>query len=466
MTTLTLAPQGGATTPPAQIAPAKPARQNGKLLVRQLRHLSKDARLEEGVEPHLAITTIWIVAGSVFAMLLWAAFATVPEVAHGEGRIEPKGFERAVQHAGGGVIKRIAVRSGERVEKGQLLAILDDPSLDAEITRVRARELTLSLEAERLRAFAEGRAADFSPFAASSKADVDEAASTLDAMRSALADRRQVAERQLEQKEQELTINRTRLESELKAYAQIDELSVRREQLYEKGLLAFSAIAEIRRELAVKTGEIEVLRERIMQAQNAITEFRARLSTIGSNERSKALQELQTVQGDIEAVRATRRKLVTQTRQLRLTAPVSGVVLSVEGVTEGVVLQAGADLMRIVPDEAPLIARIRIEPRDIGRLQLGQDVHIKVSAYDFVRYGSVPGRLTYISAGSFTDIDGRAYFSAEVELDRVYLGAHAGDSPILSGMTVTADIINGERTILEYLLKPIRTALSASLTEN
>lgn len=451
----------------AACAPAMKTRHsNGRLRARQLRHLSKDARLEEGVEPHLAMTTIWVVAGSVFALLFWAAFATVPEVAHGEGRIEPKGFERAVQHAGGGVIKHIAVRSGEHVERGQLLAVLDDPSLQAEITRVRARELTLGLEAERLRAFAEGREADFSAFGAANKADIDEAASTLDAMRSALADRRQVAERQLDHKEQELNIHKTRLDAELTAYDQLHQLSTRRELLYEKELLAFAAIADIRRELAAANGEIEILRERITQAQNAITEFRARLSTIGSNERSEALQKLQSVQGEIEAMRATRRKLLAQTNQLRLVAPVTGVVLSVEGITEGVVLQPGVDLMRIVPDAAPLIARIRIDPRDIGRLQIGQDVHVKVSAYDFVRYGSVPGRLSYLSAGSFIGPDETDYFAAEVELSRTHLGLRPDESPILSGMTVSADIINGERTILQYLLKPIRTALDASLTEN
>ena len=120
--------------------------------------------------------------------------------------------------------------------------------------------------------------------------------------------------------------------------------------------------------------------------------------------------------------------------------------------------------MEIVPADAPLVVALRIPPRYIGHLKTGQPVQIKSSSFDFSRYGSAPGTLEFISAATFTGENGDRYYQGRVKLARNYIGDDARNT-VIPGMTVMADVITGQKTVLEYLLKPIRNAMSTAFTE-
>jgi adhesin transport system membrane fusion protein len=130
----------------------------------------------------------------------------------------------------------------------------------------------------------------------------------------------------------------------------------------------------------------------------------------------------------------------------------------------GSVVQPGQTLMEIVPAEAPLVVALKIPPRYVGHLKPGQPVQVKISSYDFARYGSIPGRLDFVSAATFNGDNGERYFQGRVKLDQAYVGQDKGKA-IMPGMTVMADIITGDKTVLQYLLKPLRNAISTAFTE-
>lgn len=121
--------------------------------------------------------------------------------------------------------------------------------------------------------------------------------------------------------------------------------------------------------------------------------------------------------------------------------------------------------MEVVPLDQHLVVEARISPRDIGHLQVGQTVRVKISSYDFARYGALDGNLAFISATTFPGVQGQPYYRGRISLSQNYVGDDPQKNIVLPGMTAEADIVTGKKTILAYLLKPIHLSLRTALTE-
>jgi HlyD family secretion protein/adhesin transport system membrane fusion protein len=131
----------------------------------------------------------------------------------------------------------------------------------------------------------------------------------------------------------------------------------------------------------------------------------------------------------------------------------------------GAVLAPGAMVAEILPREATLSVDARAEPRDIGFLRLGQEVRLKVAAYDFARFGTVPGRVERISAGVFQDANRLPYHRVRVALTQEHVGDDPNFAPLAAGMTVQAEITTGRKSVLHYMLKPIYAATATAFRE-
>jgi adhesin transport system membrane fusion protein len=134
--------------------------------------------------------------------------------------------------------------------------------------------------------------------------------------------------------------------------------------------------------------------------------------------------------------------------------------------TIGAVIEPGKTVMEIVPVEKDLEVEAMVPPSDVGHMKTGQPVKIKVSAYDFSRYGNVTGVLENISASTFQSEKKESFYKAKIKLDRNYVGNDETRNLILPGMTVQAGIITGNKTILQYLLKPLQVATDSAFHEN
>jgi HlyD family secretion protein/adhesin transport system membrane fusion protein len=129
------------------------------------------------------------------------------------------------------------------------------------------------------------------------------------------------------------------------------------------------------------------------------------------------------------------------------------------------VLSAGQTVMSIVPVDEELVVEAQIPPRDIGYIRPGQPVHVKLSAYDFSRYGVVKGTLERVSASAFQGRGGEHYYRARIKLSKSYVGSNPDQNAIIPGMTAMADIQTGRKTILDYLLKPVQAAAATAFSE-
>jgi HlyD family type I secretion membrane fusion protein len=195
-------------------------------------------------------------------------------------------------------------------------------------------------------------------------------------------------------------------------------------------------------------------------------ELQDRIADLDALERQDAVGELGTVTAELAQVNEALARATDQVTRLEVTAPVSGFIQNLQVRNPGTVIPAGGVLMEVVPVDDELMVEARISTRDVGHVAPGQPVTVKVSSFDFVRYGAVDGVLQTISATTYIDEQtGQPYYKGMVSLAQPHLGEDPDANRILPGMTVQADIVTGEKTLLEYILKPIYVSLAHAFRE-
>jgi HlyD family secretion protein/adhesin transport system membrane fusion protein len=428
------------------------------------RHLSRPLILEEAGPPRILAQLLIILSVTIGVGGVWAAITEITETAIAHGQIMPAGSLHHVEHLEGGIVAEVLVEEGEVVASGQTLMRLRSSEARAELERQRAREASLSLRAERLRAFVLDRDPDFSAGRNFSGLVADQQA-ILDLQREARESQRTVLLSRIDQRRVELDGLEERKQN---LDAQIDitteQVGMRR-NLVKKGLdsrvnLLDSErkLTEIRGDLLGVMGEISRTREALHEAEGALAELDAKI-------RNDALNEMGDVTGELAEVRESLSRLEDRVARLEVKAPVAGVVNGLSTRTIGSVVAPGEVLLEIVPIEETLIAEVQILPHDIGHLSIGQAARVKVTSYDVAQFGALDGKLSHISASTFQDEAGEPFFKGVIELSQAYIGGGAERHPVLPGMVVDVDISTGRKTLLQYLLKPLYRAFDRSFTE-
>ncbi|SDE98367.1 HlyD family type I secretion periplasmic adaptor subunit [Rhodospira trueperi] len=433
---------------------------------RQARHLAQSIVLEESGPSALIRLGLLTISLLVAAIIAWAAATTVKEVASAPGTVVPSTNLQVVQHKEGGILREVLVDKGQTVEVGQVLARLDPVAARSDVETLRTRLVSLRLKAERLRAFADEREPDFS-FAGLQYADLAaDQRRVLDLQREEQAAEQQVLRDQLASLDGEMTLLENKITSLRRQVELVGEQREMRRELMVEGLGSRVTFLEVEAELERMNGEITELTNQLALNDQSRKELVSRLAQLDATRRREALDEVGEVNAEISEVMQTITAGADRLNRLEVTAPTRGLVQDVKVRTSGAVLQPGDELMTIVPIDDRLIVDCRIDPRDVGHVHEGQTVRVKLSAYDFARYGSVEGVLAELSPTTFLDAQtGQPYYKGVIELSRNYVGETQGRNPILPGMTVDASIVTGEKTILAYMLRPIYISLSQAFQE-
>lgn len=449
-------PQGG--NAPSNEGPVKTSS-------RQLRYMAQSVLLEEMGVSAMARGVVVVISALVVAFLVWASFMTMQEVAVTYGAVVPKSPVHAVQHLEGGIIRAVLVEERQMVEAGEPLTMLDPVQAEADLEQTRAREIGLRLRAERLRAFAERREPQFSSVAppryAAMIADQED---ILRANRDRWDTQRQVLLAEISQKEAEIAASGDQQQATRTQLALLREEEALRKRMFESQLATKVDYFAVRRQVAAMESELHRLQGQRNTAQEALIELRDRLNDLDSTQRQDALNELGTVTAELVQVEEATARAADRAQRLTVVAPVRGFVQNLQARNVGAVIPAGGLLMEIVPVDDELQIEAKISTRDVGHVRIGQTVSVKVSTFDFIRYGDVKGTLHSVSATTYIDEQtGESYYKAKINLNKQYVGT---DENILTpGMTVQADIITGEKTLMEYILKPIVISLNQAFRE-
>ena len=399
----------------------------------------------------------WPIVALLTALLLWASITTLEQVAVATGEVTPQGKVKVIQHLEGGIIEAVFVAEGAAVRAGDPLLRLDLATAGVNRKELLARLDNALLHRARVRALSEEAPLAMPADAAARQPDVARAEAEAFAARRRELDssvgalRAQVHQRELEVQE---------LEAKRKATA--SNLALARERLkmsaslLQEGLTARMEHLRLQSEVESLEGEAQTLVASLPRARAGVGEAGQRLREATDRFRREAREELGETEQTIARVQELLASATDQGRRAEIRSPIDGVVKKLRTNTIGGVVTPGEAIMEIVPSGDRLVVSARLSPMDRGYVNAGQRAVVKISTYDFVRYGSLPGTVTQVAPDASADAKtGTPYFEVTVETVRSWLGAEPGDLPITPGMQATVDIRTGSRSVIDYLLKPV-----------
>lgn len=407
---------------------------------------------------------VWASLVVVLVLLLWASLGHIDEVVRGQGKVVPSRQVQVVQSLDGGVVEEILVRPGQRVEEGQVLLRIDPTRYSASLGENKAEVLSLKAKAARLEALASGELMQMPE-------EVTTAAPKLAEMERRVWESRtqefnttiNIARDQLRQRQQELRetlANRDQAASSCSLTS--EELAVTR-PLLKSGAVSEVDLLRLQRDVARFCGEAKAAGAQSDRIRAAIQEAEKKIQEAELNVRNQARVELSDARAKLSSLEQGQLALEDRVKLAEVRSPVRGTVNTLMANTVGGVVQPGKDILDIVPSDDTLLLEVQINPRDIGFLHFGQKAEVKFTAYDFAIYGGLSGLVEQIGANTITDEKGNSFYIGKVRTER----AHVGDDsrPIIPGMQAEVHILTGQRTLMQYLLKPILRAKSNALTE-
>jgi len=360
-------------------------------------------------------------------LLLWAAYFEIDQTVRAQGQIVPSARTQIVQAADGGVLEKLMVAEGQTVAAGEVLAVLEKERANAGVDESRARVAALSAALTRARAEAQSVAPVFS------------------------SESRKYPEMVAEQ----LALYRQkRLGLEADVATLQETLGSAREELQLNESLFAGG---------------DVSRLDLMRAKRQVVELEGKITSARNKYLQEARQEATKIQDELSSTRFKLDERQSVLQHTELIAPMDGVVKSLKINTIGGVLRAGDELMQISPTTGDLVLELKVLPVDIGNLKVGLPASIKLDAFDYSIYGSLHGKLEYLSSDTLTEQgpkgDVSVFYRARVTVNPSNNNPKLSRSDLKPGMAATVDIQTGSRSVLMYLTKPITKAFEGAARE-
>ena len=379
-------------------------------------------------DQHKSWPMISILSAGFAALAFWASQSDLDQLVRATGQVIPDARTQIIQAADGGVLFELRVQEGQAVKAGQILAVLEKERAQAGFKEIVARVASLRAILDRTNA---------------------------------------------EISQQPLLFNKQSAAFPEFTTAQAGLYMQRKKTLDEEMGYLQEALANAKEELdmnqkLMKTGDTSRLD--LLRSERQVTDLAGRISAT----RNRYLQEARQDASKAEEELATTQQKLNERQSILnhtdLTSPVGGVVKYLRVNTIGGVLRPGDELMQIAPTDGGFFVEGRVTPSDVGSLKLGLPVTVRVDAFDYSIYGTLKGSLTHISPDTLSEQGSRGetnvFYRIQVRLDADQShNPRAQDIVIKSGMTTSLDIRTGERTVLQYLIKPIFKAFQGAMTE-
>ena len=416
--------------------------------------------------PWLARLTVWLVSLLLIAALVWANYAVLDEVTTGMGKAIPSSKIQTIQNLEGGIVAEIFVREGQVVNKGDVLLRLDGTRFLSNREESEVDRMALLAKLERLNAEAEGRPLAMPQEILQQAPQLaEDERGFYQARQNRLLSERQILDQQLMQKQQEVAEFRSKQQQYRSSLALIQKELDMSIPLVGTGAISEVEVLRLRRSMVDVRGALDATTLALPRAEAAVNEIRGRFEQIEMTFRSEAFKELNEVRTQLSRITAASVAIEDRVTRTTVVSPVHGVIKQLRVNTIGGVVQPGSDLLEIVPLEDSLLIEAQVRPQDIAFLHPGQRAMVKISAYDYTIYGGLKANLEMISADTITDQEGRSFYLIQVRTDRNFLGTPENPLVIIPGMVATVDIITGEKSVLDYMLKPVLKARSEALRE-
>ena len=274
-----------------------------------------------------------------------------------------------------------------------------------------------------------------------------------------------MAKAQADQRRQEIAELRSRRKQSEKTLAITREEHRITEPLVAEGVMSKITLLRLDREISTFEGELEAARLGIPRAHKALEEARERIRAVRIAFTAEATESLNLQRAELEPLAETMSAGADRVTRTEVRSPVRGTVKDIKLSTIGGVIRPGQDIMEIVPLDDTLLIEARVRPADIAFLRPDQPAAVKITAYDYSIYGSLKSRVERISADTIEDERGDRFYRVRLRTETNSFMRNGVRLPIIPGMTATVEIMTGEKSVLDYLLKPILKAKERALRE-
>jgi len=401
-----------------------------------------------------------------------SAVAPLASAAIAPGVVSPDGHRKTVQHLEGGIIRAIHVREGDAVAAGDRLVTLEDTQARAKLDEMHERYVHLLATESRLIAEqARAERIDFPPevtshLTAGTRQAMAGQQDLLVSRRATQQGKEQILVQRVKQLEEEIGGLRMVIAAQTTQLELLDRETENVRKLYEQGHERLPRLLALQRTQAEVRGEQGNNLARVARTQQQIGETEIQLLTMREQDKERANDELTKVRASIAALRGelpSREDVFTRTL---IQAPIAGTIMHVKVTTESGVVGPGQPILDIVPQEATLIIDARLRPDDVDVVQPGMRTRVLLTAYRQRTMPQIFGSLRSVSADRIVDDrTGDAYFLAKVEVDTNDL-APLKDVKLTPGMSAEVMILTGERTVLDYMLRPLLDSFIKSFRQS
>ena len=412
------------------------------------------------VESHVptgAWMVIWVVVFLFAGLGAWAYMAEVEQTARGAGKVIPSSQTQLVENLEQGVISQILVAAGDKVEKGQVLVRTDDALAKAKLDELHQRKAALSAEFARLRAQARGDS-EFQMPSDATALDEPFYRDQIAVFNSDLQNGKKqnfVREQQLAQRRQALQEAEATQEKNNALLALRErELELSR-KLNKSGALPELGLLSVERSVSELRSDVNILASAQKRLAAEVNEAGGLIEADEASDIAKIVERISQVNAELSVVNNALKEAEYRVGQTALRSPVNGVINRLNVSSLGEVVQAGTTIAEIIPTDDTLLIEARIRPQDIAFVRPGLKAVIRLTAYDYTKYGSLTGKVVRIGADTIQDENRETFYQIIISTSVEENPRLASDIQIIPGMVASVEILIGNRTVLEYLLKPV-----------
>jgi adhesin transport system membrane fusion protein len=434
--------------------------QHNTLSQEDLEFITDAAQGELMRTPKVAQIILWMLLIMVGCLAIWAYFSSINEIVRGEGKAIPISHTQVIQNLDGGIIEAINIREGQTVRAGDLLMSLDATTAGGALAQTVAETSSLVAEEMRLVAEVAGVQPEYNTIVATDNTRFVTTQLQLYKIRQDEL-HKQIEDIHLKASKarQELVVARQRYEDQKMQASLIRQQLKMNQPLLKMGAVSESVVLEIKQQLSRVQTEVNLTKNQIPELESEVERLKKEEESVVATFKSKAQQQLAEVRTRLDISKGKKTVSQASLNRTELRSPVDGIIQKLYINTVGGVVRPGVELIDIVPIGDELLVEARVKPKDIGFVRRGQTAKVKVSAFDFAIYGGLNGTVETVSADTITDKKGQSYYLVKVHVDKAYFDVRNERLNVIPGMQATVDISVAERTVLEYIMKPLLRAL-------
>lgn len=407
-----------------------------------------------------------LIVATISSFLIWANFAELDEVTRGSGRVIPSMQLQVIQNLEGGIVQEVLVREGEQVAAGQILMRLDTTQFAAAFSSGQWGYYAVAARAQRLQAESTGRSPTFAPDLSRNAASIVARERQLyTARQTQLAAELEIEDAVLRQRRRALSEAKVAAQTAQQANAlaaqEVDMLA----PLVAKGIEPRIELLRARQRASAAKGDIELATLAAERAAAALEEAQFAQAAVTQRFRAAAAEQLTQVEAELASIQSELPALRDRVSRSEIRAPIAGTVNTISVATIGAVVGPGETLVELVPLDDTLLVEAFIDPKDIAFIRPQQAARVKLTAYDYSIYGALDGTVETISADALEQQDGSRAYRITVRTASSKLGK-ASALPIRPGMVADVDVLNGKRTVIDYILSPLNDIKERALKES